>query len=439
MAAEGRSSSDRSGERPRVASLVRARVPLSVPRLTWRPLGGLLGPARADASQSLVALMLSASTSLITGFTIAGFESTLRQFPGLLLFIPAAIGLRGNLFGPLGGRLSTAIRTGTFSWTWRLDSTLGQNVSATMALSLAAAVCLGVIAEAFAWIVRVGGVDPIGMADFIVVSVFGGTIASLVVLLITLGLAVGSARFGWDLDNVTAPLVSASGDFVTLPALVLATTLIRRGWLTRTLAAMMAVLAIIVCVLIIRSTMKVCRRILKESLPILLGAGVLSLIAGLTLEASIDRFLAFTVLLVILPGFLSTGGALGGILSSRLATKVHLGFVEPTAIPQGEARTDIAITFVLALPIYIFLALLAGLVAGPTNQTSPGLLTLIAVAVTGGMMVTAFVAAVSYYATLVVVRFGLDPDNHGIPIVTACLDVVGASVFVGALLVWGVA
>jgi mgtE-like transporter len=54
-------------------------------------------------------------------------------------------------------------------------------------------------------------------------------------------------------------------------------------------------------------------------------------------------------------------------------------------------------------------------------------------------MVTAFVAAVSYYATLVVVRFGLDPDNHGIPIVTASLDVVGASVFVGALLVWGVA
>ena len=277
------------------------------------------------------------------------------------------------------------------------------------------------------------------MADFIVVSVFGGTIASLVVLMITLGLAVGSARFGWDLDNVTAPLVSASGDFVTLPALVLATTLIRRGWLTRTLAVMMAVLAIIVCAVIIRSTMKVCRRILKESLPILLGAGVLSLIAGLTLEASIDRFLAFTVLLVILPGFLSTGGALGGILSSRLATKVHLGFVEPTTIPQGEARTDIAITFVLALPIYVLLAVLAGLVAGPTNQTSPGLLTLIAVAVTGGMMVTTFVAAVAYYATLVVVRFGLDPDNHGIPIVTACLDVVGASVFVGALLVWGVA
>ncbi|MFT7602082.1 MAG: mgtE-like transporter, partial [Acidimicrobiales bacterium] len=116
------------------------RVNVSVPGLKWRPLGGLLGPARGDASQSLIALMLSATTSLITGFTIAGFESTLRTFPGLLLFIPAAIGLRGNLFGPLGGRLSTAIRTGTFSWSWRHDSVLGQNVLATMATSLGTAV-----------------------------------------------------------------------------------------------------------------------------------------------------------------------------------------------------------------------------------------------------------------------------------------------------------
>ncbi len=383
--------------------------------------------------------MLSATTSLITGFTIAGFQSTLRQFPGLLLFIPAAIGLRGNLFGPLGGRLSTALRTGTFSWSWRLDSTLGQNVAATMALSVTAAVCLGVIAEAFAWVVRVGGVDPIGMADFIVVSVFGGTVASLVVLLITLALAVGSARFGWDLDNVTAPLVSASGDFVTLPALVLATMLIRRGWFTRGLAVVMTLVAVALFVLIIASTLSTCRRIVQESLPVLVGAGVLSLIAGLTLEASIDRFLTFTVLLVILPGFLSTGGALGGILSSRLATKVHLGFVESSLIPRGEARTDIAITFLLSVPIYLFLALLAGLISGPAGKTSPGFLVLIAVALTGGMIVTTFVAAVSYYSTLLVVRFGLDPDNHGIPIVTASLDVVGAATFVGALRLWGVA
>lgn len=415
------------------------RIRLSVPRLTWRPLGGLLGPDRGDAGQSLIALMVAATTSLITGFTIAKFQGTLREFPGLLLFIPAAIGLRGNVFGPLGGRLSTAIRAGTFSWNWKPDSLLGQNVIAALASSMLAAVCLGVVAEIAALAARPAGVDPIKLADFVVVSVFGGIMASIVVLAITLGLAVASARFGWDLDNVTAPLVSASGDFVTLPALVLATTLIRRGNFTRGLALAMVVAIVIGGLFLFRSKLKVAKRVVLESLPVLVGAGCLSLIAGIALERSLDKFLTYTVLLVLLPGFLATSGALGGILSNRLSTKVHLGFIEPTRIPTGEARSDIGITYALALPIFVFLALLAGVAGILAGETTPGIAKLVAVALTGGLITTTAVAAIAYYGTLAVVRFGLDPDNTGIPIVSASLDVVGALTFVASLLIWGVA
>ena len=415
------------------------RVRLTVPRLTWRPLGGLLGPDRGDAGQSLIALLLAATTSLITGFTIAGFQGTLKEFPGLLLFIPAAIGLRGNVFGPLGGRLSTAIRAGTFSWSWRLDSLLGQNVLAALTSSMVAAVGLGVMAEIAALAVRPGGVTPIGIWDFVVVSVFGGIMASVAVLAITLGLAVASARFGWDLDNVTAPLVSATGDFVTLPALVFATTLIRRGGFTRTLAILMVLLTIAGTAFLYRSKLKICKRIVMESVPILLAAGSLSLVAGIALERSLDKFLTFTVLLVLLPGFLASSGALGGILSNRLSTKFHLGMIEPSPIPSGEARSDIAITYVLALPIFVFLAILAGTAGAIAGETSPGIAQLVAVAVTGGLVTTTAVAALAYYGTLAVVRFGLDPDNTGIPIISATLDVVGAVTFIGALLLWGVA
>ncbi|MCP3989066.1 MAG: hypothetical protein GY724_08325 [Actinomycetia bacterium] len=416
-----------------------ARRRLSSVSRAWRPLGGLLGPAVGDASQSLGALAFSATTSLITGFTFAAITNTLEDFPGLLLFIPAAIGLRGNVFGPLGSRLSTAIRTGTFAWSWRHDSLLGQNVIGAMAGSLAAAVGLAVVADVVANWLRSGSVAVIGLADFIVVSVFGGTIASLAVLAITIGLAVASVHFGWDLDNVTAPLVSASGDFVTLPALVLATLLIRRGTLTLGLALGFATVAVILVVVLVRSRLDIARRIVIESLPILVFAGTLSLVAGVVLERSIGRLVAFSVLLVLLPGYLSTAGALGGILSSRLSTKVHLGLVDPAPIPRGDARDDIRITFSLALPIFVLLAFLAGTIGVAAGRTSPGLLTLIVVAVTGGLVATTFVAAIAYYGTLLVVRFGLDPDNHGIPLVSASLDVVGAITLVGALLVWGVA
>lgn len=410
-----------------------------MPRLAWRPLGGLLGPAVDDASQSLGALALSATTSLITGFTFAFFADTLRSNPGLLLFIPAAIGLRGNVFGPLGSRLSTAMQAGTLTWSWKRDSLLGQNVIGALASSLVAALGMSVIAEVVAQLITDQSVSVLGIADFVVVSVLGGTVASVVVLAITVGLAIASARFGWDLDNVMAPLVSASGDFVTLPAIVFATALISRGWLTRGLAIGLTLFVVSVAALVIRSTMTTARRILIEAIPILLVAGTMSLIAGVVLERSIDRFLAFSVLIVLLPGYLATAGALGGILSSRLSTKVHLGLIRPARVPQGDARDDIRVTFALALPIFIFLALLGGTLGVAAGRSSPGLLLLVAVAVTGGLVATTFVAIVAYYGTFAAVRFGLDPDSHGIPLVSASLDVVGAATLIGALVLWGVA
>ncbi len=422
-----------------------ARRRLGPVRRARRPFEGLLGPAIGDASQSLGALAFSATTSLVTGFTLAAVTDTLALFPGLLLLIPAAIGLRGNVFGPLGSRLSTAIQTGTFTWSWRIDSVLGQNVIGAMASSLVAAVGLAVIADLVAHLpgrsaaVASAGGEPLDIFDFVVVSVFGGTVASVVVLGITLGLAVASVRFGWDLDNVTAPLVSASGDFVTLPALVLATLLVQRGNLTRAFAIVFALIAIGVVVLLVRSALTTTRRILLESVPVLLAAGTLSLVAGVVLERSIGRFLAFSVLLILLPGYLAAAGALGGILSSRLSTKVHLGLIEAAPIPRGGARSDIRITFLLALPIFVLLATLAGTVGASGGRTSPGLALLILVAVSGGLLATTFVAAIAYYGTLLVVRFGLDPDNHGIPMVSASLDVVGSLTLVGALLLWGVA
>ncbi len=410
-----------------------------MPRLVRRPLGGLLGPATSDAGQSLGALALSATTSLITGLTFAFFADTLRNNPGLLLFIPAAIGLRGNVFGPLGSRLSTAIQTGTLTWSWRRDSLLGQNVIGAMVSSVVAALGLSLVAEIVVQLIREPSTPVLGVADFIVVSVIGGTVASLVVLAITLGLAIASARFGWDLDNVMAPLISASGDFVTLPAIVAVASLMDRGWLTWTLAGIAVALVTGSGVWVLRSTAAVAKRILIEAVPVLLLAGSLSLVAGIVLERSIDRFLTFSVLIVLLPGYLSTAGALGGILSNRLSTKVHLGLVEASRIPRGEARSDMRITFALALPIFLFLALLGGAIGALAGWSSPGLGLLMAVAATGGMVATGFVAVVAYYGTFVAVRFGLDPDSHGVPLVSASLDVVGAATLIGALVLWGVA
>ncbi len=405
-------------------------------RIPFRPLGGFFGPDRADARLSLAALAFSAITSVVAGLTLASQQDELRALPGLLLFVPPAIGLRGNVFGPLGSRLSTAIQTGQFAWSWRIDSLLGQNLVAVTVTSLAAGLGLAGAAEVLALVIDAeGGVIPIGVSDFIVVSIIGGLLASVVVLAATLVLTTASVRFDWDLDNVTAPMVTATGDLITLPALVLSTVLLRRGDLTVVLSAICAIVTIVSLGLVVRSGLALAKRIVFESLPVLLVAGVLSLFAGVAVER-FESVLSWE-LLVLLPGYLGTAGALGGILANRLSTRVHLGLIEASLIPRGAARTDMGITVGLAMPIFFLLALVAEGAAYVANQSSPGTLLIVAVSVTGGLVATLFALAIAYYGTLVVVRFGFDPDNVGIPMVTASLDVVGALTLVGAVLVWG--
>ena len=58
---------------------------------------------------------------------------------------------------------------------------------------------------------------------------------------ITVGVATLSVRRGWDLDNVSAPIVTAAGDMVTLPALFLATYLVGFEWVTPIIAVLCAV------------------------------------------------------------------------------------------------------------------------------------------------------------------------------------------------------
>ena len=47
--------------------------------------------------------------------------------------------------------------------------------------------------------------------------------------------------------------------------------------------------------------------------------------------------------------------------------------------------------------------------------------------------------SVGYYAATTTFRFGLDPDNHTIPLVTSGMDLMGVICLVVALTVFGVA
>ena len=115
----------------------------------------LLRSDAAGVRAGFFALLLSSGGDLLAGLTLGSITGTLEALPGLLVLVPAAIGMRGNVFGALGSRLGTAVHTGTFRMSARRDTVVGQNLAASLSMSLSVSFVLAVLAK-----VDLGGVRP---------------------------------------------------------------------------------------------------------------------------------------------------------------------------------------------------------------------------------------------------------------------------------------
>lgn len=404
--------------------------------LRWvRRLVDLLGPTGDATRQSLVALAFNSVSSLLAGAFLGSIVGTFEDLPGLLLMVPAAIGLRGNIFSTFGNRISTAIHTGTFTASARRETVLGQNVLATMSLTVVMSLVLAIVARVMALVFGVE--NALGILELVLISTVAGVLASVVVLGASVALAVAAVRRDWDLDNLVAPSVSTFGDVVTIPCLFLAALLVGTGDWTLVAAAALVVAAVVVAVASLRSHLEDFRRIVAESLPVLTVALVLSTFAGVAVEKRLAVFAALPALLVLQPAFVSSAGSLGGILSSRISTNLHLGLVEPTLVPGRPVLDDATLVMGLAIPVYVLNALGAQLVAVALSQASPGIGWMLAVSLVAGLVTVAFVIALAYYGTVAAWRVDLDPDSVGIPVVTASVDFVGAICLVAAVVTFG--
>lgn len=391
----------------------------------------------ADARQGLVALLLNSSTSLLAGAVLGSLTPTFERRPGLLVLVPAAIGLRGNVFGSLGNRVSTSIHAGELQLRLGRSTVLGQNVLAASTLTLGMSLVLvGLVA-----LISVGmGLGPtIGLADLALVSIGGGALASLPVLAATLGLAAGAVRFGWDLDNVTAPLVSTLGDVVTLPALWIATGALGLGMFSSGFGWLLAAIALVGLGAGAMSALPLMRRIVRNSLPVLVVAGTISGLAGVVLERRLVTFSALPALLILVPAQLSSAGALGGILSGRLSSKLLLGLAPPTAVPSRAARQDLLFVAGLSLPVFVLNGIGAAAVAHLLGEVSPGTGYLVGASVLAGATAMLVVVAMAYYGSIFAVRTGIDPDTYGIPLVSSTVDLVGALTLIVAITMLGLA
>jgi mgtE-like transporter len=378
---------------------------------------------RRTLRQGLVALAISTVAGFVAGLTLSGISGTLNTFPGFLILIPAAVGMRGTIFGAIGARLGTQNAAGTFEISFKKGSALRENVYVAIATTFSSSLWLGILAKLAA---SASGQPSISVGDLITISVVGGVLGSAFILAITVGLSILSYRRGWDLDSVSTPMVTALGDMATLPTLFLATFLLHDRAIANAATVVCIVIAVVATVRSYTVHDAVIRRIALEMTAVILLTPILDIVSGALQESRLSELQQVPVLLTLIPPFVSQAGALGGIFASRISSKLQIGVVTPTGFPEVPALVDASIVFGLGLAVFSVIGVVAvGLTSIAHHVVQPGLVVL--GTVVAGLIATPVTIVLSYYLAIVTYRFGLDPDNQTVPIITSVMDLAGVA------------
>jgi mgtE-like transporter len=403
----------------------------------WHQVLDYWSSQRATMRQGFVANSFSAIAALVAGAVLESMQGRIEAVDGLFILIPVSIGMRGNIFGAMSARLGTLIHSGLFEVSFDRRRPLYHNVYAATLLTISTSVTMGLLARSIAALL---GQSTVSVLDLTVVALVGGILSSALVLAFAVYLSAVSFRRDWDLDSVGAVLITTVGDVVTLPCLLAASYLAGIRLVTPVLGVLALVAGAVSVYAGWNAKPAMARQIVRESFPVLCLAIVLDILAGTVAQERAASFFRYDAFLVLLPGFLARAGALGSILAARLGSKLHLGAVTPTARPEAAALLDGSIVFALGITVYLLTGLSTLLLAQVVpGYTEPGALTFIGVTLLGGILATLATSVIGYYAAILAYRFGFDPDNQTIPIVTSGMDLLGIICLVVALVVFGVA
>ena len=179
------------------------------------------------------------------------------------------------------------------------------------------------------------------------------------------------------------------------------------------------------------------KTIVGNMFPLLIVLTVIVLFAGIRLEEAEEMLTDFAILAVMVPTMVDMGGNLGAILSSRLSTRFHLG---TTTLDPRDRVLWANVLAVLALAATIFTALAVGaFLLGQLIGSTLGLGTLLVISLTSGMLLAVIAIIFSFATTYASYRYGIDPDDTTIPVVTNVVDVFGMVIFLSiSALVLGV-
>lgn len=384
--------------------------------------------------ESFIALLICALGDLFAGIVLGKMTFFLETFPGLLVIIPGAIGMRGNIFGSFASRISTNLHIGMISPKFELSEQLNNNILSSFVLTLILSLFLAIIAKIFCIIFHF---ESIALIDFILISVIAGIISTIIMLPVTMFISFKSFNHGWDPDNITTPLIAAIGDLFTLPAIVASLyvlTYLNTSLLIKEIFTLILTVFVISAFVYVFRMSSESKKIISQSTPVLLVSSILGVSAGGIFNSSIETLLTNPSLLTLMPLFSGESGSLVSILSARLSSGLHYGLIEPLRKPEGESLHNFMICYVLAIVMFPLIGFIAENSTNILGSAGVGYLNIILISLISGLILISVMIFVVYYISITSYNRDLDPDNIVIPISTSVTDAISSLILISVSL-----
>ncbi|MGM0592711.1 MAG: magnesium transporter [Halobacteriota archaeon] len=170
--------------------------------------------------EALPALSASLAGGLLAGVILGGMRTELEAVPGLLVLVPALLATRGNVYGSLGARISTALHQGLVEPRLSLDD---ERLRAAAAAALANGLLASTFAAVAAFVVlRVLGSVVAPLPTLVGIALLAGLLSGTVLIIVVVTVVFAGYRRGRNPDTLVGPLVTTTGDVFGMLFLLLA-------------------------------------------------------------------------------------------------------------------------------------------------------------------------------------------------------------------------
>ena len=174
---------------------------------------------------------------------------------------------------------------------------------------------------------------------------------------------------------------------------------------------------------------RVVRKILKESIPLLLLTVVGSAFAGGILGRMEEVIMLIPGVIILVPAILDLRGDVGASFGSRISSLLHLGSLEPTFRPSALLLNNISGAFSLSFVFSGFFGMFAHFLSVFLKLPSAGMWKLSMIGLFSGVLSSSIMIPFTLSLAILSFRKGLDPDD----IISPAIAVIGDGIAISSI------